>query len=78
MPRDVIDLDKKGNYFSKHMEAMTEENLVKKDKIAAELAWRDCEIDRLWLMYKKDCPSNTMAGLTNQGGIAPLVSQERR
>jgi len=63
--RDVIELDKKGGYFSKHMEALTDENLVDKDAIAAELAWRDCEIDRLWNMYRKECPSNAGAG----GGV---------
>lgn len=36
-------------YFSRHMDAMTGEGLHEKGEIAAELAWRDSEIDRLRL-----------------------------
>lgn len=45
--RDPRELDKLGNYFSRHMLAMTAEDLHYKSDIAAELAWRDAEIDRL-------------------------------
>ncbi|HET6725912.1 MAG TPA: hypothetical protein VFH85_07905 [Gammaproteobacteria bacterium] len=45
--RDQIELEKAGGYFSRHMSAMTEENLFDKSAIAEELAWRDMEIDRL-------------------------------
>jgi len=36
-----------GENFARHMSAMTAERLHKKADIAAELAWRDNEIDRL-------------------------------
>lgn len=42
--RDIIDL---GEYYTKHISAMTLENLRSKSDIAAELAFRDAEIDRL-------------------------------
>ena len=45
--RDIIALDKNGGYYSRHIEAMTSEGLHSKSDIAAELAWRDSEIDRL-------------------------------
>lgn len=45
--RDPMALDKAGNYYIRHVSAMTREGLHSKADIAAELAWRDCEIDRL-------------------------------
>ena len=42
--RDVIAL---GDYYIRHVSAMTSEGLHFKSDIAAELAWRDAEIDRL-------------------------------
>lgn len=45
--RDLVALDKAGNYFCRHVSAMTSEGLHSKADIAAELAWRDQEIDRL-------------------------------
>jgi hypothetical protein len=36
-----------GNYYFRHLDAMTTERLHLKCEIAAELAWRDREIDRL-------------------------------
>lgn len=45
--RDVIQLDRDGNYYCRHVRAMTAEGLHSKSDIAAELAWRDREIDRL-------------------------------
>ena len=40
-------IEKLGNYYTKHLRAMTEEKLHSKSDIAAELAFRDAEIDRL-------------------------------
>ncbi|MES2180676.1 MAG: hypothetical protein V4493_01075 [Pseudomonadota bacterium] len=40
-------LDKAGGYYCRHIMALTTEKLHDKSKIAAELAWRDMEIDRL-------------------------------
>lgn len=45
--RDVCALDKAGGHYSRHVQAMTEEELRDKSDIAAELAFRDAEIERL-------------------------------
>lgn len=45
--RDIMGMDKTGNYFSRHMSAMTGERLEEKADIAAELAYRDQRIDLL-------------------------------
>lgn len=46
--RDIL---KQGNYYMRHVAAMTAEGLHDKSDIAAELAHRDIEIDRL----RADC-----------------------
>jgi hypothetical protein len=38
-------------HLSRHMQAMTAEGLHDKGDIACELAWRDAEIERIWLEY---------------------------
>lgn len=45
--RDIMALDDAGNYYVKHVSAMTGEKLHSKSDIAAELAHRDYEIDKL-------------------------------
>ena len=45
--RDIMGIDKAGGYYCRHVSAMTGEGLHSKSDIAAELAWRDMEIDRL-------------------------------
>jgi|2_EtaG_2_1085320.scaffolds.fasta_scaffold373771_2 hypothetical protein len=45
--RDIMALDEKGNYYSRHVQSMTSEGLHCKSDIAAELGWRDYKIDRL-------------------------------
>ncbi|EOZ4489052.1 hypothetical protein ACQLT9_006013, partial [Salmonella enterica subsp. diarizonae] len=45
--RDAMQLDKDGGYYSRHIQAMTREGLHSKGDIAAELAWRDQQIDQL-------------------------------
>lgn len=45
--RNPVALDKQGNYYCRHVSAMTAEGLHAKSDIAAELAFRDAEIDRL-------------------------------
>ncbi len=42
-----IQLDLDGEYYSRHVEAMTAEGLHSKSDIAIQLGWRDREIDRL-------------------------------
>lgn len=46
-PRDIRALDRNGNHYCRHMSAMTGEELHSKSDIAAELAWRDHQIDKL-------------------------------
>jgi hypothetical protein len=41
------DYHKLGKWFTDHLSAMTEENLVNKADIAAELAYRDVKIEEL-------------------------------
>lgn len=45
--RDIVELDMLGNYYCRHVLALTRENLVGKSEIAAELGYRDLMIDRL-------------------------------
>ena len=45
--RDIIQLDIDGDYYFKHILAMTDESLHSKSDIAAELGWRDREIQKL-------------------------------
>lgn len=45
--RNVAELDTAGNYYFKHVSAMTGENLHSKSDIAAELGYRDMIIDKL-------------------------------
>ncbi len=45
--RDPMALDKAGNYYCRHAQAMTAEGLHAKSDIAAELAYRDMQIDQL-------------------------------
>lgn len=42
--RDIVRL---GEFYTRHVHAMTAEGLHAKSAIAAELAWRDAEIARL-------------------------------
>lgn len=46
-------LDQLGAYYMRHVSAMTGECLHSKSDIAAELAWRDSEIDRLSALISK-------------------------
>ena len=50
--RDIMKLDDEGGYYFKHVSAMTGESLHCKSDIAAELGWRDREIDRLKMLVK--------------------------
>ena len=45
--RDIMELDRIGNHYCRHVYAMTAEKLHSKSDIAAELAWRDAEIKQL-------------------------------
>lgn len=52
--RDLLAL---GDHFSRHMLAMTAEDLHRKSAIAAELAWRDAEIERLNVALSASAPA---------------------
>lgn len=45
--RDIMGLDKEGRHYSRHLSAMTGEDLHDKSDIAAELAYRDAKIAKL-------------------------------
>lgn len=45
--RDIIEMDRAGNYYCRHVSAMTGEGLHDKSDIAAELGWRDQQIEAL-------------------------------
>lgn len=45
--RDASALDEAGGYYIRHVSAMTKEGLHSKSDIAAELAFRDLQIDQL-------------------------------
>lgn len=45
--RDTMELDEAGNYYFKHIMAITSEQLHSKSAIACELAYRDMLIDKL-------------------------------
>jgi len=51
--RDIIRLDREGEYYSRHVQAMTAEGLDSKSDIAGELAHRDRELDRLTAIIKE-------------------------
>lgn len=46
-------LEDLGEYYCRHVQAMTRESLHSKSDIAAELAWRDRELDQLRDAYKR-------------------------
>jgi hypothetical protein len=45
--RDIIALDASGNYYTRHVNALTTEGLTSKSDIAAELGYRDMLINQL-------------------------------
>lgn len=45
--RDIMELDELGGYYTRHVMAMTGENLHSKSDIAAELAFRDMQIEKM-------------------------------
>ena len=55
------ELDAAGGYYARHTAAMTEEGLHSKADIAAELAWRDMQIDRLQAALEKAITEATSA-----------------
>lgn len=62
--RDPMQQDVEGNYYCKHVSAMTDEDLHSKSAIAAELAHRDIVIDRL--KVKQESWGSQMAQKENE------------
>lgn len=50
---DPIELDECGEYYTRHLFAMTNENLHGKGEIAAQLGARDLRIDQLEAQLKE-------------------------
>ena len=71
--RDIEQLDKDGDYYFKHVLHMTREALHSKSDIAAELAWRDREIDRLKASLPEAIEQTHMAGQAD-AGVDPSFS----
>jgi hypothetical protein len=57
-PRDAEGMDRKNGYFSRHLEALTTEDLYAKSDIAAELGYRDMLID--FLMERSETLKNLL------------------
>jgi hypothetical protein len=62
--RDAYELDKAGNYYCRHVSAMTGEGLHSKSDIAAELGWRDMQIDAL--LAERDALKAEVESLGNE------------
>lgn len=66
--RDIMSLDREGGHYSRHVAAMTAEDLHEKSEIAAELAFRDFRIDALeWLLIVKEVTALDMDQMTYDG-----------
>lgn len=72
--RDIESLDKFGGHYSRHVDAMTAEDLHDKSEIAAELAFRDAKINMLSLqvesllddVYKMDSAIHSLRYALNE------------
>ena len=51
--RDIEKLDEQGDYYIRHISAMTSEGLHHKSEIAAELAYRDMLIDKMQMQIEE-------------------------
>lgn len=66
---DIEALDDAGNYYSRHVNAMTAENLFSKSDIAAELGYRDKRIDELLAALEElKAKTSTCMGVGNGSG----------
>jgi len=52
--RGIVELDKAGEFYMRHVSAMTGEGLHQKSDIAAELGYRDMRIDILEKLLEKE------------------------
>lgn len=67
--RDAMALDEAGNYYMRHVMAMTSEGLHSKGDIAAELGHRDMQIDALILQAKAAHSAGHTLGLPGGNDI---------
>jgi hypothetical protein len=67
--RDPMQLDKMGNYYSRHVEAMTAEGLHDKADIAAELAVRDAMLDDAKAKLKEESHKSFVFGVAWAAGF---------
>ncbi|MBV4365873.1 hypothetical protein [Erwinia phyllosphaerae] len=58
--RDAMKMDMAGNHYSRHVSAMTREELNSKSDIAAELGWRDWQIAKLQQQVKELAAENAL------------------
>lgn len=74
--RNIIALDKAGGYYSRHVMALTREDLHSKSDIAAELAWRDAEIDRLKAVLAKAIAPKAEPAMSTWERLLQLANEE--
>ena len=68
--RDAMQLDEAGNYYGKHVVAMTSESLHSKSDIAAELGYRDMVIDAI--TKQRDELAALMESIREYASMIPL------
>lgn len=76
--RDLMAMDRAGNYYCRHVAHMTRENLHSKSDIAAELGWRDMQIANLQQQLTDTTNILKSAGIeadTVQAGVMGLKAQ---
>lgn len=79
--RDIMEQDKKGGYYFRHVLALTAEALHSKSDIAAELAHRDIHIDLLTAaideIMPRYCEMFEAAGLgDSSASVAVKIARE--
>lgn len=75
---DAMELDEAGNYYCRHVHAMTAEALERKSEIAAELGRRDmrCDVYKAALREIDALVRDSLGSATAEGEF-PVVSCER-
>jgi len=77
--RDAMALDKAGGYYARHVFAMTAEQLHAKSDIAAELGWRDMQIDQMRQKLDDEADALTVAYMSGYSrGKHPSTAIARR
>lgn len=73
--RDLMEMDRAGNHYCRHVDHMTREKLHSKSDIAAELGWRDMQIANLkqQLTATTNSLTNAQEALKSAGIEADMV-----